>query len=369
MTPSARVAAGVERTGQHARTDRGSAQAPAEARAPLSDRSGSSLASVSMAASGSVDWPIYEPERSPSTSGTSVMALDADTRRAAAGGRVRRSDRERLRARSRPRWRRIDGHPRGGAGRDVGAGPRGLVHLERLRRGLDLSMRRTRPGRHGRPAYASPAFRSAFGTNVGIGSQGLGAGSRGEAQKAGGCPASRPARSSPPSPSTEPEAGSGQRLGAHHRLRRDGEACALDGTRRNITNARTRRTCLRSWPRRPIRPSKGGGGPWPSWSRAISLAFPGRRGRQEDGPAGGATSATSTRSCASRAESPPRRAEGRAFKPRPCRRWTAGRSSTSPQERGVPLNGLDRRDAVAYRRRAQQPGRRHRLRPAHHPGA
>jgi acyl-CoA dehydrogenase len=83
--------------------------------------------------------------------------------------------------------------------------------------------------------HASPAFRSAFGTNVGIGSQGLVMfGS--EAQKAKWLPGIASGEIVTSFALTEPEAGSDS-ASVRTRAERDGEAYVLNGTKRYITNA------------------------------------------------------------------------------------------------------------------------------------
>jgi acyl-CoA dehydrogenase len=83
--------------------------------------------------------------------------------------------------------------------------------------------------------HASPAFRSAFGTNVGIGSQGLVMfGS--EAQRAKWLPGIASGETVTSFALTEPEAGSDS-ASVRTRAERDGEAYVLNGTKRYITNA------------------------------------------------------------------------------------------------------------------------------------
>ncbi|HXU99324.1 MAG TPA: acyl-CoA dehydrogenase family protein [Caulobacteraceae bacterium] len=83
--------------------------------------------------------------------------------------------------------------------------------------------------------HASPAFRSAIGTNVGIGSQGLVMfGS--EAQKAKWLPGIASGEIVTSFALTEPEAGSDS-AAVRTRAERDGEAYVLSGAKRYITNA------------------------------------------------------------------------------------------------------------------------------------
>jgi acyl-CoA dehydrogenase len=100
--------------------------------------------------------------------------------------------------------------------------------------GLDLSMEEEclvamEVGR------ASPAFRSAFGTNVGIGSQGLVMFGN-AAQKAKWLPAIASGEIITSFALTEPEAGSDS-ASVQTRARRDGDVYVLDGAKRYITNA------------------------------------------------------------------------------------------------------------------------------------
>jgi acyl-CoA dehydrogenase len=81
----------------------------------------------------------------------------------------------------------------------------------------------------------SPAFRSTFGTNVGIGSQGLVMfGS--DAQKAKWLPGIASGETITSFALTEPEAGSDS-AAVQTRARRDGDVYVLDGAKRYITNA------------------------------------------------------------------------------------------------------------------------------------
>ena len=82
---------------------------------------------------------------------------------------------------------------------------------------------------------ASPAFRSAFGTNVGIGSQGLVMFGT-EAQKAKWLPGIASGDTVTSFALTEPEAGSDS-AAVQTRARRDGDYYVLDGSKRYITNA------------------------------------------------------------------------------------------------------------------------------------
>ena len=82
---------------------------------------------------------------------------------------------------------------------------------------------------------ASPAFRSTFGTNVGIGSQGLVMFGTPE-QKARWLPGIASGETVTSFALTEPEAGSDS-ASVRTTARRDGDAYVLDGTKRYITNA------------------------------------------------------------------------------------------------------------------------------------
>src|SRR5450432_4251852 len=81
----------------------------------------------------------------------------------------------------------------------------------------------------------SPAFRSAFGTNVGIGSQGLVMFGNDE-QKARYLPGIASGEIITSFALTEPEAGSDS-AAVQTRARRDGDVYVLDGSKRYITNA------------------------------------------------------------------------------------------------------------------------------------
>ena len=83
--------------------------------------------------------------------------------------------------------------------------------------------------------HASPAFRSAFGTNVGIGSQGLVMFGT-EHQKAKWLPGIASGEVVTSFALTEPEAGSDS-AAVQTRARRDGDVYVLDGAKRYITNA------------------------------------------------------------------------------------------------------------------------------------
>ena len=83
--------------------------------------------------------------------------------------------------------------------------------------------------------HASPAFRSAFGTNVGIGSQGLVMFGT-DAQKAAWLPGIASGETVTSFALTEPEAGSDS-ASVRTSAVRDGEAYILNGTKRYITNA------------------------------------------------------------------------------------------------------------------------------------
>jgi acyl-CoA dehydrogenase len=83
--------------------------------------------------------------------------------------------------------------------------------------------------------HASPAFRSAFGTNVGIGSQGLVMfGS--ESQKAKWLPGIASGETVTSFALTEPEAGSDS-ASVRTKAERDGDAYVINGSKRYITNA------------------------------------------------------------------------------------------------------------------------------------
>ncbi len=83
--------------------------------------------------------------------------------------------------------------------------------------------------------HASPAFRSAFGTNVGIGSQGLVMFGT-DAQKAAWLPGIASGETVTSFALTEPEAGSDS-AAVQTRAERDGDVYVLDGSKRFITNA------------------------------------------------------------------------------------------------------------------------------------
>ncbi len=83
--------------------------------------------------------------------------------------------------------------------------------------------------------HASPAFRSAFGTNVGIGSQGLVMFGT-EAQKARWLPGIASGETVTSFALTEPEAGSDS-AAVQTRARKEGDHYVLDGAKRYITNA------------------------------------------------------------------------------------------------------------------------------------
>jgi acyl-CoA dehydrogenase len=83
--------------------------------------------------------------------------------------------------------------------------------------------------------HASPAFRSVFGTNVGIGSQGL-VQSGSEAQKARWLPQIATGELVTSFALTEPDVGSDS-AAVKTRARRDGDVYVLDGSKRFITNA------------------------------------------------------------------------------------------------------------------------------------
>jgi acyl-CoA dehydrogenase len=100
--------------------------------------------------------------------------------------------------------------------------------------GLDLSME-DECGVAIELGRTSPAFRSAFGTNVGIGSQGLVMFGT-EAQKAKWLPKIASGELITSFALTEPEAGSDS-AAVQTRARRDGDVYVLDGAKRYITNA------------------------------------------------------------------------------------------------------------------------------------
>lgn len=104
--------------------------------------------------------------------------------------------------------------------------------------------------------HASPAFRSAIGTNVGIGSQGLVMFGN-EAQKAKYLPGIASGEIITSFALTEPEAGSDS-ASVRTTARRDGDAYVLDGTKRFITNAN--RAHLFTVMARTDPAVKGGGG-------------------------------------------------------------------------------------------------------------
>jgi acyl-CoA dehydrogenase len=104
--------------------------------------------------------------------------------------------------------------------------------------------------------HASPAFRSAIGTNVGIGSQGLVMfGS--EEQKAKWLPGIASGETVTSFALTEPEAGSDS-AAVRTRAERDGDAYVLNGAKRYITNAN--RAHLFTVMARTDQTIKGGGG-------------------------------------------------------------------------------------------------------------
>jgi acyl-CoA dehydrogenase len=159
------------------------------------------------------------------------MALDADTREQLLDG-VRRFVAERLR----PLEAQVaenDAVPEDVLARMRALGLYGLSIPEAYG-GLDLSMEdeclvAMELG------HASPAFRSAIGTNVGIGSQGLVMfGS--EEQKARWLPGIASGETITSFALTEPEAGSDS-AAVRTRAERDGEAYVLNGAKRYITNA------------------------------------------------------------------------------------------------------------------------------------
>lgn len=104
--------------------------------------------------------------------------------------------------------------------------------------------------------HASPAFRSAIGTNVGIGSQGLVMFGN-EDQKANYLPGIASGEIITSFALTEPEAGSDS-ASVRTTARRDGEAYVLDGSKRFITNAN--RAHLFTVMARTDPATKGGGG-------------------------------------------------------------------------------------------------------------
>jgi acyl-CoA dehydrogenase len=159
------------------------------------------------------------------------MALDTDTREQLLDG-VRRFVAERLR----PLEAQVaenDAIPEGVLAEMRALGLYGLSIPEAYG-GLDLSMEdeclvAMELG------HASPAFRSAIGTNVGIGSQGLVMfGS--EDQKAKWLPGIASGETVTSFALTEPEAGSDS-AAVRTRAERDGEAYVLNGAKRYITNA------------------------------------------------------------------------------------------------------------------------------------
>jgi acyl-CoA dehydrogenase len=159
------------------------------------------------------------------------MALDADTREQLLQG-VRRFVAERLRP-IEAEVAENDAIPEAVLGEMRALGLYGLSIPEAYG-GLDLSMEdeclvAMEVG------HASPAFRSAFGTNVGIGSQGLVMfGS--EDQKARWLPGIASGEIVTSFALTEPEAGSDS-AAVRTRAERDGETYVLNGSKRYITNA------------------------------------------------------------------------------------------------------------------------------------
>ena len=159
------------------------------------------------------------------------MALDADTREQLLGA-VRRFVTERLRP-IEAQVAENDAIPEAVLAEMRALGLYGLSIPEAYG-GLDLSMEDEclvvmELG------HASPAFRSAFGTNVGIGSQGLVMfGS--EAQKAKWLPGIASGEIVTSFALTEPEAGSDS-ASVRTKAERDGETYVLNGSKRYITNA------------------------------------------------------------------------------------------------------------------------------------
>jgi len=159
------------------------------------------------------------------------MALDADTREQLLEG-VRRFVAERLRP-IEAQVAEDDAIPEAVLAEMRALGLYGLSIPEAYG-GLDLSMEdeclvAMEVG------HASPAFRSAFGTNVGIGSQGLVMFGT-EEQKARWLPAIASGEIVTSFALTEPEAGSDS-AAVRTRAERDGEAYVLNGAKRYITNA------------------------------------------------------------------------------------------------------------------------------------
>ncbi|HEY2483189.1 MAG TPA: acyl-CoA dehydrogenase family protein [Caulobacteraceae bacterium] len=159
------------------------------------------------------------------------MALDADTREQLLEG-VRRFVAERLRP-IEAEVAENDAIPEAVLGEMRALGLYGLSIPEAYG-GLDLSMEdeclvAMEVG------HASPAFRSAFGTNVGIGSQGLVMFGT-EDQKARWLPGIASGEIVTSFALTEPEAGSDS-AAVRTRAERDGEVYVLNGAKRYITNA------------------------------------------------------------------------------------------------------------------------------------
>ena len=130
--------------------------------------------------------------------------------------------------------------------------------------------------------HASPAFRSAFGTNVGIGSQGLVMfGSK--AQKAKWLPGIASGEIVTSFALTEPEAGSDS-ASVRTKAERDGKAYVLNGSKRYITNAN--KAQLFTVMARTDPEVKGGGGVSAFLvPRDLAGLSVGQAGK-EDGPAG-----------------------------------------------------------------------------------
>jgi acyl-CoA dehydrogenase len=159
------------------------------------------------------------------------MALDADTREQLLEG-VRRFVAERLRP-IEAQVSENDAIPESVLAEMRALGLYGLSIPEAYG-GLDLSMEdeclvAMEVG------HASPAFRSAFGTNVGIGSQGLVMFGT-EAQKAKWLPGIASGETVTSFALTEPEAGSDS-ASVRTTAVRDGDAYVVNGTKRYITNA------------------------------------------------------------------------------------------------------------------------------------
>ena len=143
--------------------------------------------------------------------------------------------------------------------------------------GLGLNMRRSAGRLRARPD--APAFRSIFGTNVGIGSQGMVMDGT-EEQKQSTCRGIASGEIITSFALTEPEAGSDAASLADHARGRDGDHYVLNGAKRFITNAPQGRPVHGDGAHRS-RATRAPAASRPSWSsatrRASRSASPTRR--------------------------------------------------------------------------------------------